>query len=282
MIKIETDSACDIPEDLTREYGINKVPTHIIWEGKDYLDNVTMTARDFYKHLTETDAIPTSSQPSVGEFKDAFEQAVSQGAQEIICLTVTSALSGTFQAASSAALDFNTPVHVVDTRAVSLQQGWQVLAAARAARMGSSVQQVLESIERVRQKVVLSVGLPSLTYLARSGRLGQAFKWVGSISISVRPIVAVNAESGKIEPVGVVRTQKAMIEKVYSYFKQKVGDGVKLHAAVLHGSAGEEAKLLIERIRQELDPLELFITSTGPVLGAHTGPGTIGISGYYE
>ncbi|MFA5611293.1 MAG: DegV family protein [Anaerolineaceae bacterium] len=282
MIKIVTDSACDIPEDLTREYGINKVPTHIIWEGKDYLDSVTMTAEDFYKHLSETKAIPTSSQPSAGEFKVAFEQAVAQGAQEIICLTVSSALSGTFQAASSAALDFNIPVHVVDTRAVSMQQGWQVLAAARAARLDSSVHQILESIERVRQKVVLSVGLPSLSYLARSGRLGQAFKWIGSISLSVKPLVAVNADSGKIEPTGVVRTQKAMIEKVYSYFKQKIGDGLKLHVVVLHGSAATEANLLMERIRQDLDPLELLVTSTGPVLGAHTGPGTIGISGYYE
>jgi len=96
MIKIVTDSACDIPEDLTQEYDIIKVPTHIIWDGEDYLDSVTMTAEEFYRRLPTTTAIPTSSQPSAGEFRQAYDDAIAQGAEEIVCLTVSSKLSGTF------------------------------------------------------------------------------------------------------------------------------------------------------------------------------------------
>ena len=282
MIKIVTDSACDIPEDLTQEFGIIKVPTHIIWDGEQYLDSLTMTAEEFYRRLPTTSAIPTSSQPSLGEFRQAFEEAEAQGAQEIVCLTVSSKLSGTFESASNAAKECKLPVHVVDTRAISMQQGWQVLAAPRAARLGASVRQVLDAIEAVRQKVVFSVGLPSLANLARSGRLGPAFKLIGNVVIAVHPLVAVNAESGKIEPVALARTKKSMLDKVFNHFKQKVGNGLKLYAAVMHGAALKEAQFLKERIQQELMPVELIVTSTGPVLGAHAGPGAVALSGYYD
>ena len=248
MIKIVTDSACDIPEDLTQEYGIIKVPTHIIWGGEQFLDSVTMTADEFYRRLLTTAAIPTSSQPNASEFRQAYEKAAAQGAQEIICLTVSSKLSGTFESASNAARDFTVPVRVVDTLSISMQQGWQVLAAARAERLGASLKQILDAIEGVRQKVVFSVGLPSLANLARSGRLGPAFKLIGNVVIAVHPLVAVNADSGKIEPVGLARTKKSMLEKVFNHFKQKVGDGLKLHAAVMHGAALEEAMILKKRI----------------------------------
>jgi len=282
MIKIVSDSACDIPQELTQEYDIIKVPTHIIWDGEQYLDSVTMTADEFYRRLPSTSAIPTSSQPSSGEFREAFQEASALGAEEIICLTVSSKLSGTFESASNAARDCEVPVHMVDTRAISMQQGWQVLAAARAVQLGASVRQVLDAVEAVRQKVIFSVGLPSIAYLARSGRLGPAFKLIGNVVIAVHPLVAVNAESGKIEPVGLARTRKSMIEKVFNHFKEKVGDGLKLHAAVMHGAAMEEAMLLKQRIQQQLEAVELIVTSTGPVLGAHAGPGAIAISGYYE
>jgi len=282
MIKIVTDSACDIPADLTQEYNIIKVPTHIIWDGEDYLDSVTMTAEEFYRRLPTTTAIPTSSQPSAGEFRQAYDDAIAQGAKEIVCLTVSSKLSGTYESANNAARDCKVPVHVVDTRATSMQQGWQVLAAARAVNLGASVRQALDSIEAVRQKVIFSVGLPSLANLARSGRLGPAFKLIGNVVIAVHPLVAVNAESGKIEPVGLARTKKSMLDKVFNHFKQKVGEGLKLHAAVMHGDALKEAILLKERIQQELEPVEMILTSTGPVLGAHAGQGAVAISGYYE
>lgn len=281
MIKIVTDSASDIPQDLVHEYGIIVVPTHIIWGDEQYIDGVTMTAEELYARLPQDPVAPTSSQPTVTQFLAAFDQAAAEGADQIVSISVGASFSGTFQAANLAAENYTLPISLVDSRAVSLAEGWQVLAAARAAQSGETLRQVLEIIEKVRQRVHLIVGMDSLTYVARSGRLGAAFKWLGGL-IPVRPIVSVNAETSKIEPVTVVRTQKAMIEKVYQNFKQHTQGKTNLHVAVIHGNALEAAKNLAERVRGELKPVELLITSTGPVLGIHTGPGTVAISGYFE
>ncbi len=281
MIKVVTDSASDIPQDLVREYGIIVVPTHIIWGDEQYIDGVTMTAEELYARLPQDPVIPTSSQPTVSQFLSAYDQAVAEGADQIVSISVGAGFSGTFQAAKLAAENYKVPISLVDSRAVSLGEGWQVLAAARAIHAGETLRQVLGSIEKVRQRVNLIVGMDSLTYVARSGRLGAAFKWIGNL-ITLRPIVSVNAEICKIEPVTVVRTRKAMIEKVYQYFKQRMQGKTKLHVAVIHGSAFDEAKKLAERLSEELKPVELLITSTGPVLGIHTGPGTVAISGFFE
>jgi DegV family protein with EDD domain len=281
MIKIVTDSASDIPQDLIREYGIIVVPTHIIWGDQQYLDGVTMTAEELYTRLPQDPVVPTSSQPTVSQFQAAFDQAVAEGADQIVSISVGAGFSGTFQAAKLAAENYKVPISLVDSRAVSLEEGWQVLAAARSAQAGETLQQILGVIEKVRQRVNLIVGMDSLTYVARSGRLGPAFKWIGNL-IPVRPIVSVNAEICKIEPVTVVRTQKVMLEKVYQHFKQRMQGKTKLHVAIIYGGALDAAKKLAERLSEELKPVELLITSTGPVLGIHTGPGTVGISGYSE
>ncbi len=281
MIKIVTDSASDIPQDLVREYGIIVVPTQIIWGDEQYIDGVDMTAEELYARLPQDPVAPTSSQPTVLQFLAAFDQAVAEGADQIVSISVGADFSGTFQAAKLAAENYRVPISLVDSRAVSLGKGWQVLAAARAAQSGETLRQVLGIIEKVRQHVHLIVGMDTLTYVARSGRLGAAFKWISNL-ITVRPIVSVNAEICKIEPVTVVRTRKAMIEKVYQNFKQRMKGKTKLHMAVIHGSALDEAKKLADRLSEELKPVELFITSTGPVLGIHTGPSTIAIFGYFE
>lgn len=281
MIKIVTDSSCDISPEQIQEYGIIVVPTHIIWDNQSYLDGITMSAEEFYKRLPTDPAIPTSSQPTAAQFQAAFEEAIAQGADEIICLTVSSVLSGTFNSAKMAAEMCRVPVHLVDSRAVSMHLGWQVIEAARSVNLGEPVQKALERIDAVRQKLVFSIGLPSLVYIARSGRLGPAFKWISS-RVSIRPLVTINSNTGKIDPIGVVRTKKSMLDKIYKHFKTNVQSGLRLHVAVIQGAAQQEAKFLVERIREELKPVELIVTSTGPVLGLHTGPGTVGICGYCQ
>jgi len=281
MVKIVTDSASDIPQDLVREYGIIVVPTHIIWGDEQHIDGVTMTTEELYTRLPQDPVVPTSSQPTVSQFLAAFDQALVEGADQIVSISVGAGFSGTFQAAKLAAENYKAPISLVDSRTVSLAQGWQVLAAARAAQSGETLHQILGMIEKVRKRVNLIVGMDTLSYIARSGRLGAAFKWIGDF-ITVRPIVSVNAEICKIEPVTVVRTRKAMIEKVYQQFKQRMQGKTKLHVAVIHGNALDAAKNLADRLSEELKPVELLITSTGPVLGIHTGPGTVAISGYFE
>ncbi|HSM23374.1 MAG TPA: DegV family protein, partial [Anaerolineaceae bacterium] len=132
MIGIVTDSTCDIPEELVTQYGITIVPQYVIWGEEQFKDRIDLSPLDFYQRL-ETDKIrPTTSQASVTDFKQIFEELSLKGIHEIIVLTISSAMSGTFQMAKDAAKLVNFPVTVVDTKGPTMTLGWQVLAAARA------------------------------------------------------------------------------------------------------------------------------------------------------
>lgn len=281
MIGIVTDSTCDIPENLIKQYGITIVPQYIIWGEDQYKDRVEMTPLEFYQRL-ETDRIrPTTSQASVSDFKKVYEDLKLKGITEIIVLTVSSAMSGTFQVAKNAAKLVDFPVTVVDSKGPTMTLGWQVLAAARANEMGNDVKTILEKIDQVRKRLVQFVAMDTLEYLQKGGRIGGAVKWVGGL-LQVKPLVSINHESGLVEPVSLARTQKTLVENMYKKFFEKLDLTKKLHIAVLHGNALDKAEELAQRIQDEFNPVELILNITGPVLGINTGPGALALCGYYE
>lgn len=281
MIGIVTDSTCDIPEELVKEYGITIVPQYIIWGDQQYKDRIDLLPLEFYQRL-ETDATrPTTSQASVNDFKTVFENLRDQGFSELIVLTVSSAMSGTFQMAKNAAELVNIPISVVDSKGPTMTLGWQVLAAARARDLGADVKTILEKIEEVRKRLVQFVAMDTLEYLQKGGRIGNAVKWVGGL-LHVKPLISINHESGLVEPVNLARTHKALVENMYKKFFEKLDVSKKLHIAVLHGNALDKAQELAARIQAEYNPVELIINITGPVLGINTGPGALALCGYYE
>jgi len=281
MIKIITDSTCDINEELLNQYDIAVVPCYIIWGDEQYRDRETLTPQEFYERIERDPQLPTTSQPTSEDFRQAYERAIEKGATEIVCITISSAMSGTFQMAKTAADMVNIPVHVVDSKGNTMMLGFQVLAAARALEAGKSVQEILQAVEAVHQRLFLYVGLDTISYLARGGRIGDAINWLSN-TLSIKPLVAVNRESGKVIPVALYRTHKAIVEGIYKKFTSALGNVGKLHIAVMHGNALEEAEKLAARLREELKPVELFINITGPVLGLHTGPGALALCGYSE
>ena len=123
--------------------------------------------------------------------------------------------------------------------------------------------------------------MDTLDYLKTGGRIGGAAKWAGAL-LKVKPLVSINHQTGLVEPVGLARTQKAVIELMYNKFFERLKDGQKLRIAVLHGNALERAQELADRIRAEFNPIELLINITGPVLGINTGPGALALCGYAE
>ncbi len=281
MIGIVTDSTCDIPEDLISQYGITIVPQYIIWGDKQYKDRVDLSPLEFYQRL-ETDKVrPTTSQAIVNDFKHVYEDLKLKGITEIIVLTVSGAMSGTFQMAKNAAKLVDFPVTVVDSKGPTMTLGWQVLAAARAREMGDDVKTILNKIDHVRQRLVQFVALDTLEYLQKGGRIGGAVKWVGGL-LQVKPLVSINHETGLIEPVSLARTQKALVENMYNKFFEKLDLNRKLRIAVLHGNALEKAEELTQRIQNDFNPIELIINMTGPVLGINTGPRALALCGYYE
>jgi DegV family protein with EDD domain len=281
MIGIITDSTCDIPEDLQKQYGILVVPTIVIWGDGQYADRVDLTPEEFYRRIEKDPVLPHSSMPDRQAFQSAYDCAIQQSADSILVVMVSSAMSGTYQQAKLVAKDYSIPIEVVDAKGPTMSVGWQVLAAARARDAGADMKSILETVERVRGKLVQLVGMDTLKYLQTGGRIGNAAKWAGTL-LQVKPLVSINHNTGLVEPVGIPRTHHALVEMMYRKFFDQVGDGKNLRVAVLHGNALEEAQALAERIRQEYHPLELLINMTGPVLGINTGPGAFALCGYAE
>lgn len=280
-IAIITDSTCDIPDPLVEQYGIQVIPQLIIWGGQQYRDRVDIKPEEFYQRVKTDPQRATTSQPSVTEFKAAYEQAAARGAKDIIMLTVSSAMSGTYQMAVNAAKLVSTRVHVVDSKGPTMSLGFQVLAAARAVQDGLDVQGVLEKINDVRQRLVQFVALDTIEFLHQGGRIGSAIKWVGGL-LQVKPLVFINHITGMVEASSLARSHSALVNMLYRKFFEHLKGGQNLHIAVLHGDVPEEAEALAERIKAEFNPVEILVNITGPVLGNNTGPGALGLVGYAE
>lgn len=281
MIRVITDSTCDIPEHLVEQLGIVVVPQLLIWGEQQYRDRVDIHPGEFYQRLTIEPEKPRSSLASVADFQRSYELAASRGADELVVVTVSSTLSGTFEIARSAAESFTLPVTVLDSTGTSMGMGWQVLAAARAADAGTDLNGILDKIDRVRRRITQIVALDTVEYLNKGGRIGAAAKWAGSL-LKVKPLVAFNVLTNLVEPIGLVRTYTALIETLYRKFFERIKGIKNLRVAVLHGNALTHAEELAARIRSDFDPLELLVNSASPVVGLHTGPGALGLCGYVD
>jgi len=285
-VALITDTTADIPDTLLSQYGIDLVPLTVVWGDKTYLDHIELSAEAFYEGLPTNPAHPQTSQPSPHDFVQAYNQAAAAGAEEIVAILISAALSGTCQSAVQAATLVDIPVHVVDSMATTGSLAFQVLAAAREREQGAPsaaelAQAMLSAAETVRSKVQLYVALDTLEYLRLGGRIGNASAFIGSL-FDIKPLIQVPTTTGTVEPVQRVRSRKRSIETLYRAFFGMVDVARPLHVAVMHGAAPEAAQRLAERIRHDYDPVEMWINHTGPVLGVHTGPGTVALAGYSE
>jgi DegV family protein with EDD domain len=280
-IGIITDSTCDIPQDLIEKYAIGVVPLMVTLGDRQYRDRVDLQPGEFYDRLTTNREPLHTSQPAVTDFQHAYEHEARQGASELCVMTLSSTLSGTYESARQAARDFKLPITLVDTKGTSMGMGWQVLAAARAREAGASVKGILEKVNTVRKKITQMVGLDTMEYVQKGGRLGAAVKWAGSL-LRIKPLVGFDPSTNLVVPIGLARSYKSLVDLLHRHFFSRLKGKNRLHIAVLHGGALDAARQLAQRIRDECDPLELLINSTGPAVGIHTGPGALGLCGYSE
>ena len=281
MFAIITDSTCDIPEELIQKYEIIVISHILIWGNEQFRDRVDIQPVEFYERLVKDPIRPTTAQASVRDFLAGIQQAIDKGATGAVILTVSSAMSGAYDMAKTAAGQASIPVRVVDSKGPTMSLGWQVLAAARARDNGADLDEIVEAAAKVRENVVQMVAMESLEYLQYGGRIGDAVKWVGNV-LKVKPLVAINHETGRVQPIGLARTHTSLVNLLYTkFFEHLHGEG-NLHLAVLHGNVLEEAQKLVEKIKTDFDPFELMINITGPVLGINTGPGALALCGYVE
>ena len=280
-IEVITDSTCDLPQEFVDQYGIKIVSHYVIWGDKQYRDRVDLQPQEFYEKLQTEKTYPSSAQATIQDYLAKYQEAILRGAKEIIVPTISSAMSGAYHMAQEAARMVKIPVHVVDAKGPTMTLGWQVLEAVRLRELGESVESILSGIDSVRRRLVQIVGMDSLSFLQKGGRIGDAASWLGA-RLQIKPVVSINHETGRVEPEGIARTHSGVMDMVYRRFFDKVGSGTKLHVAVLHGNALEDAKKMADRISQEYENLELIINITGPVLGINTGPRALALCGYFE
>ncbi len=280
-IAILTDSTCDLPADLLDRYGIGVAPQHIILGTTEYLDRVEISSADFYAWLGSHSTHPKTSQPTVQDFLSLAEEAARAGAEEAVVIVISDKLSGSVGSAAQAAGEAAIPLHVVNSRSVSMGLGWQVLAAARARDAGASAQTIIDAANTVRRNLQVMFVVDTLEYLHRGGRIGGAARLVGT-ALQIKPTLYVDHETGRIEPGEKTRTMKRAVERMYKAVFSQLDTGKPLHVAVQHCNAPDQAEALASRIRDDFRPVELLVGDASIAIGTHGGPGTFGICAYHE
>ena len=281
-IAIITDSTCDLPQEWREKYEITVIPLTIVFGEEQLLDGVDISAQAFYERLIADQSVhPSTSQPTPDFVRKIYEQVQTGGAQEIMCILISSQMSGTLASAQLAAVDFPIPVHIHDSRNNSMGLGWQVLAAAQAREAGGGVKEMLAAVEKVRDKMVYHILLDTITYLSRGGRIGDAVALLDSV-LAVKPIVTVKADTGTVGMALPARSHRIGKKHLYANFFKKLDTSKKMHITVLHNNIPDEAEEMAAQIRQEYAPAELFVQIVSPILGVHTGPGAIALCGYSE
>ncbi len=280
-IALVTDSTCDLPEALREQYALHIVPLSIIWGGEQLREGIDIQAEEFYRRLVADPTYPTTSQPTPQDFLAAYTQAQQAGAEEIVVIAISGAMSGTLESARLAATMTEVPVHLVDSKTNSMGLGWQVLAAARAREAGGDVPAMIAAAAAARSRMVYIIVLDTLTYLHKGGRIGGASRFIGTL-LNLKPQIYVNHQTGEVEAGRRTRTRQKALETVYQDFFAQLDTSKPLRIAVLHNAALPEAEQIAERIQQEFSPKELIIHIVSPVLGVHTGPRAIALCGYTE
>lgn len=280
-ISLITDSTCDIPSELIEKYEIVVVPELIQWGGQILRDRIDLHPEAFYRRLSTDRQFPATSQPAVQDFLRVYRAAVERGAREIVVVTVSGAMSGTCQSACMAAQQVETPVHVIDSKGLTMSLGWQVLAAARIRAVGGDAQAMIEKMKQVRRKLAMYACLDTMEYLHRGGRVSGA-AWLAGMLLNIKPLLYIDHNTGQVEASDRVRNHRKSVELLYQRFFEAVDAGKVLRVAVMHGDAPQEARELADRIQHEFSPAELLVNVTGPVVGIHTGPRALALCGYTE
>ncbi len=271
-IRIVTDSTCDLPQATIDRYGITVLPLHINFGQESVLDGVEISRAEFYARLPSTNPAPTTAAPGVDLFKQVYQKLAQAGATEILSIHISATLSAVTDVARVAAKDYRrVPVTVVDAQQLSGGVGFVVEAAAEAVAEGLTLQGVLARIaERIRRTHVFAA-LDTLEYLKRSGRMNGVIAGIGSL-LQLKPILRMHQGKAGAER---VRTSSRAMARLVEIL-QEVGPVTE--AVLLHAHAPERAAQLYALARPWLPAGELLSVEITPVLGAHLGPGAVGLA----
>ncbi len=276
-VTVVTDSTAGLPPDLAAQHGLRVIPLWVHSGEQSYRDGVDLMPNQFYPLLARAPDLPTTSQPSAGEFLELYRRLAHE-TEAIVSVHISTELSGTVASALAARqMSHDVPVHVVDSRSVAMGLGLIALAAARAAAEGQDGEQVAALAERLVPWTSVIFVVDTLEYLRKGGRIGGASALAGSL-IHIKPILHIH--EGRIDALDKVRTRGKAMDRLLEIVAERVGGAGPIHATVVHAAAPAEAEALWDRLVHTFDLAELHLAEISPAIGTHVGPGTVGVAFY--
>ena len=272
-IAIATDSSCDLSDEILAQYGISIIPLRIVYADREYRDRVEVDAQYVYERLDEE--LPTSSMPSLDDITATWDAIADEGYTHLLQICISSGLSGTYNAMRMCAEEYTRmQVTVYDSRTLSMALGLMVLSAAREIQKSGSIPRAIARMDRIRGSMLAAYVVRTLEYLSKGGRIGKVEGIVGTL-LRICPVISVN-DDGVYYPMSKTVGYRKSLESMKKEFKARF-TGKEVELAVVHGGAEALARDVERELRGVAKVKESFISSVSPVLGAHTGPGLIGI-----
>jgi len=278
MIKIVTDSTAYLPEATVRQHDLHIVPLCVHFGEEEFREGVELSHKDFYARLKVAPVLPTTSQPSAGEFYEVFKELVDAG-HEVVALTISSKLSGTWNSAMAAKEMLpGAAISVIDSLSTAIGLQLMLVAVVEAIHAGASRQQIVDQVEEIKAKIHVLFVVDTLEYLAKGGRIGNAKAFMGTL-LKVKPILVL--QDGAIEPLEQVRSKQKAQARMLELVDEYAGDkGAQAKVAICGALVPDEVSALSRELVGRLGCAQPLISEIGPVIGTHTGPGVIGVAVY--
>lgn len=268
---IVLDSTADFPQAPERFPNWRVVPLYVLFGDQSYRDYVELSPAEFYARLRTADELPTTSQPTPGDFLKTYEELDEY--ERIYSLHLSSVLSGTYQSATTAASELGDKVRIVDSESASAAIAMLGLAIQRRLERGTSDEEIDELVRRFREQAGLIFTVDTLEFLRRGGRIGRASAWAGQL-LHVKPLLTIKRE---VIPLKRVRGNAKAMQEFVSEFTSQTVDAPSMKVGIAHADAPERAEQLKKMVHGERPQAEVeLVTTLGAVVGTHAGPGTVG------
>lgn len=276
-VKIVTDSSSYAEPEIIARYDVHVVPLRVAFGSEVFAEGVNITNDGFYARLAEDGKLPTTSQPSVGDFTRVYRELAEQG-HPILSLHISKGLSGT-HASALAAKEMLPQAQIEIIDSLTLALGMLIPAAAEAAERGDTLSHIVASIEKLNRSIKVVGAFDTLEYLWKGGRIGRARALVGTL-LKIKPVLT--HEGGEVRVLKKTRTMTHALDYILGFVEKEVKGSVSLHGWVAHTRVPEAARLLEKRLREGFHWRELRLFEMGPVLGTHMGPGFVGVGFYCD
>ncbi len=276
-VAIVTDSTTYFPQGMLRGLPVFSLPLHVCWGEDNYLDGIDIKPNEFYNRLQSAKVMPTTSQVTPGAFIELYKQLIAED-YDILSIHISAKLSGTYDSAIQAKDQLpGARITLIDSESTAMAMGFMAMAAGRASVEGATLSECVAVTEQAKTKTNVYFAVSTLEFLRRGGRIGGAAAFLGT-AFDLKPILTL--QDGKVEAIEKVRTMSKAIDRLQDIVEKRTNGARPIRLAALHANAPKEAGLLLERLRNHFgvsNVADAVITEVSPVIGTHTGPGTVGI-----